>query len=207
MFSWKFHIQTLGKKKRSVKNKLAKEVDRTRSRGIDQLSKCFEKLIPKHLLARNDSGRHSRSRIFTKANQKCWPQQSQQKPGCGFASLRVCACFSLKTGAALSYRVGNKKSHELRLFRDQWEDLFQEGDISLGDKMFSNYFDFAKLSQRGVDSVATQTAGNRKPPRLGGCLWVCGGAGDLVGWLPLSRVGFGLVAALGVDGGTQCGFR
>ena len=276
MFSREFHIQTLGKKKRSTKSRLAKEMDQASSRGIEQLSKCFEKLIPKRLLAQNGSGPHSRSRIFTKAttfwaffsqiidadggcaevvskirafsllkfdfsispstgaycsarqnlskneiekvfdhvsdtfgelgkksfsgrrvivvdgtgltapdtkaNQERWPQQSQQKPGCGFASLRVCACFSLKTGAALSYRVGNKKSHELRLFRDQWDDLFQEGDISLGDKMFGNYFDFAKLSQRGVNSVATQAVGNRKPIKASNAIEKLGKNDLLVVW-------------------------
>ena len=99
----------------------------------------------------------------TKENQARWPQQKQQKPGCGFPSLRVCACFSLKTGGVLSYRTGNKKSHELRLFRDQWDDLFQPGDINLADKMFSSYFDLAMLSKRGVDSVVTQAAAKRKP--------------------------------------------
>lgn len=99
----------------------------------------------------------------TEENQNKWPQQKQQKPGCGFPSLRVCACFSLKTGGVLSYRTGNKKSHELRLFRDQWDDLFEPGDINLADKMFSNYFDLAMLSARGVDSVVTQAAAKRKP--------------------------------------------
>ena len=99
----------------------------------------------------------------TKKNQKEWPQQKGQKLGCGFPSLRVCACFSLKTGGLLSYRVGNKKGHELRLFRDQWDDLFEEGDINLADKMFSSYFDLAMLSHRGVDSVVTQASAKRKP--------------------------------------------
>jgi hypothetical protein len=51
----------------------------------------------------------------------------------------------------------------LRLFRDQWDGLFIEGDINLADKMFSSYFDLAMLSARGVDSVVTQPAAKRKP--------------------------------------------
>jgi IS4 transposase len=257
LFSIKFHIQTLSKKRRTTEQKLADEIAKAKTRSLDQLSQCFAKLIPGHLLAQNTSGKHSRSRIFTKQttfwaflsqvidadggcsevvsklrsfaalkcpfkispltgayctarknlakedlkeifthtvktlddmekkafegrrvivvdgtgltaadtekNQKKWPQQKQQKPGCGFPSLRVCACFSLKTGGVLSYRTGNKKSHELRLFRDQWDDLFQPGDINLADKMFSSYFDLAMLSARGVDSVVTQAAAKRKP--------------------------------------------
>jgi len=235
LFSMQFHIQTLNKNRRTAGQKLADEIADAKARSLDQLSQCLAKLIPGHLLAQNTSGKHSRSRIFTKQttfwaflsqiidadggcsevvsklrsfaalkcpfkispstgayctarknlakgdikevfthtvktlddmekeafegrrvivvdgtgltaadteeNQEKWPQQKQQKSGCGFPSLRVCACFSLKTGGVLSYRTGNKKSHELRLFRDQWDDLFREGDINLADKMFSSYFD------------------------------------------------------------------
>lgn len=90
----------------------------------------------------------------TRKNQKEWPQQSQQKEGCGFPTARICACFSLATGGLLSFEVGNKKSAELPLFRKQWE-TFEEGDIFLGDKGFCSYFDLAKLKDRGVDSVIT----------------------------------------------------
>jgi hypothetical protein len=252
-----FHIKTLNKKRRSAGQRLADELAKSKARTLEQLSKCFEAIIPKRLLVQNDSGSHSRCRIFTKEttfwaffsqiidadggcaevvskirafialkfpfiispstgaycmarknlakaeveavfnhtatvlddrerkdfsgrrvvvvdgtglkaadtpeNQAQWPQHSNQKPGCGFPSLRVCACFSLKTGAVLSFKTGNKKSHELRLFRDQWDGLFREGDINLSDKMFSSYFDLAMLLRRGVDSVVTQAAANRKP--------------------------------------------
>jgi hypothetical protein len=98
----------------------------------------------------------------TAANQNVWPQQKQQKPGCGFPSLRVCACFSLETGGILSYEIGNKKSNELRLFRKQLN-VFEPGDILLGDKMFCSYYDLWNLQQIGVESVATLPAKNRKP--------------------------------------------
>ena len=90
----------------------------------------------------------------TKANQAVWPQQSQQKEGCGFPTARICACFSLATGGLLSFKVGNKKSMELPLFRQQWE-TFRNGDIFLGDKGFCSYYDLANLKKRGVDSVIT----------------------------------------------------
>jgi hypothetical protein len=88
----------------------------------------------------------------TSANQEVWPQSSSQKVGCGFPTARICACFSLKSGAVLSYALGNKRSHELPLFRQQWH-TFQRGDIILGDKGFWSYFDTANLQERGVDSV------------------------------------------------------
>lgn len=87
-------------------------------------------------------------------NQQVWPQTRAQKPGCGFPQAFLCPCFDLHTGALLSYRMGNKKSHELRLLRDQW-DTFNAGDIFLGDKGFCSYYDVHQLSQRGVDSVIT----------------------------------------------------
>ncbi len=87
-------------------------------------------------------------------NQQIWPQTRAQKPGCGFPQAFLCPCFDLHTGALLSYRMGNKRSHELRLLRDQW-DTFNADDIFLGDKGFCSYYDVHQLSQRGVDSVIT----------------------------------------------------
>jgi hypothetical protein len=90
----------------------------------------------------------------TEANQEEWPQISSQKPGCGFPTARICACFSLQTGGLLSYEIGSKKSHELPLLRKQL-DTFRENDIFLGDKGFCSYFDVATFQDRQVDSVVT----------------------------------------------------
>lgn len=90
----------------------------------------------------------------TPENQEVWPQSASQKPGCGFPSARICACFSLASGTLLSYAIGNKKSHELSLFRQQWQ-TFLTGDIFLGDKGFCSYFDITSLASRGIDSVVT----------------------------------------------------
>lgn len=90
----------------------------------------------------------------TPENQGVWPQQKNQKPGCGFPQASICACFCLQTGTLLSYKLGNKKSHELALLREQWE-IFKEGDIFLGDKGFCSYFDVSSFKDRGVDSVIT----------------------------------------------------
>ena len=90
----------------------------------------------------------------TPENQEVWPQSASQTPGCGFPTARICACFSLESGALLSYAIGNKKNHELPLFRKQWS-MFRRGDIFLGDKGFCSYFDMANLEKQGVDSVVT----------------------------------------------------
>ncbi len=115
----------------------------------------------------------------TPENQGIWPQTISQKPGCGFPSARICACFSLASGALLSYAIGNKKSHELPLFRQQWE-TFKPGDVFLGDKGFCSYFDIAKLEQQGVDSVVTLA--RRAPLRGAGSLKKLGPDDLLIAW-------------------------
>lgn len=117
------------------------------------------------LLSKPDSERMNGRRVVvvdgtgvsmpdTKENQLVWPQQRHQKPGCGFPQAAICACFCLQTGAMLSYKLGNKKSHELPMLREQWE-TFKPGDIFLGDKGFCSYFDLSSFKDRGVDSVIT----------------------------------------------------
>lgn len=244
-----FHIQTLGRKRRSKELKMSRELALLRQKSFSQLAECFRGFIPGKMLQPSEVKAHSRRRVFSKentfwaffsqvvdadggckevvrkmqaytsvnalklpasstsaycqarkkleqselmkilkhtakrldsmpergflkgrrvvvvdgtgismpdtpANQQEWPQQRQQKEGCGFPTARICACFSLATGGLLSFEVGNKKSAELPLFRKQWE-VFEKGDIFLGDKGFCSYFDLVNLKKRGVDSVIT----------------------------------------------------
>ena len=117
------------------------------------------------LQSMSDTGRLNRRRVVvvdgtgvsmpdTSENQDVWPQQSNQKAGCGFPQAAICACFCLQTGALLSHEIGNKKSHELPMLRKQWG-TFKAGDIFLGDKGFCSYYDVSRLKDRGVDSVIT----------------------------------------------------
>ena len=115
----------------------------------------------------------------TSQNQEVWPQLSSQKAGCGFPSARICACFSLKSGALLSYAIGNKKNNELPLFRKQWH-IFEQGDIFLGDKGFCSYFDIANLKKQSVDSVITLA--RRSPGTTANCLKVLGPDDLLIAW-------------------------
>ncbi len=119
----------------------------------------------KRLQSMTDTGRLNGRRVVvvdgtglsmpdTTGNQQVWPQQRNQKPGCGFPRASLCACFCLQTGALLSYELGNKKSHELPMLRKQW-DTFKAGDIFLGDKGFCSYYDVFNFKERGVDSVIT----------------------------------------------------
>lgn len=115
----------------------------------------------------------------TYENQAVWPQSAAQKTGCGFTSARVCACFSLESGSLLSYAIGNKRSNELPLFRQQWQ-TFEPGDIFLGDKGFCSYFDMVKLKDQNVDSVLTLA--RRKPVSRSKCLEIIGPDDLLIKW-------------------------
>ena len=115
----------------------------------------------------------------TSQNQAEWPQTSSQRLGCGFPTARICACFLLESGALLSYAIGNKKSHELPLFRQQWK-IFNEGDIFLGDKGFCSYFDIANLLKQGVDSVVTLA--RRTPVNDANCIKILGPDDLLISW-------------------------
>jgi len=96
----------------------------------------------------------------TVENQDVWPQQANQREGCAFPQLRLCALFNLHTGIALDYRLGNKRSHELPLLREQ-EASFKKNDIFIGDKGFICFYDQARLLERGVDSIVALA--KRKP--------------------------------------------
>lgn len=100
----------------------------------------------------------------TKENQTVWPQQSSQKEGCGFSQIRLCALCNLHTGVAIDYRVGNKRSHELPLLRDQ-EGSFAKNDVFIGDKGFICFYDQARLLDIGVDSIVALA--RRKPVSAG----------------------------------------
>lgn len=96
----------------------------------------------------------------TAANQNVWPQQVNQREGCAFPQIRLCGLFNLHTGVAISYKLGNKRSHELPLLRDQ-DDSFKENDVFIGDKGFICFYDQARLLELGVDSIVALA--KRKP--------------------------------------------
>jgi len=115
----------------------------------------------------------------TVKNQEQWPQQKNQKPGCGFPQAALCACFNLDNGALLSYELGNKKSHELPMLRQQ-VDTFKRGDIFLGDKGFCSYYDQSTFKDKGIDSVITLA--RRKPVTAANAIKVIGEDDLLIAW-------------------------
>jgi hypothetical protein len=87
--------------------------------------------------------------------------------------------FCLTSGGLLSYRLGNKKSSELPLLRQQWS-TFKAGDIFLGDKGFCSYFDLSAFKDRDVDSVVSLA--RRKPVAPHQALKVLGESDLLIEW-------------------------
>jgi len=89
----------------------------------------------------------------TEANQQHYPQPRSQKPGCGFPLLKFLVLFSLASGAVLKVVMAGWRNHDLRLFRQVWDQL-KAGDIGLGDRAYGDYVTLASLPRQGVDVVA-----------------------------------------------------
>jgi len=106
----------------------------------------------------------------TPKNQRAYPQSREQKPGCGFPSMKVVGVFSLATGALLAYAKGNKHQHELSLLH-RLLDQFKPGDLALADRGFSCYTLLARLWTKKVAALFRlhhARAGDlRKGKRLG----------------------------------------
>ncbi len=97
----------------------------------------------------------------TPQNQKVFPQQGAQKPGCGFPIMKFVGLFSLSTGCLLSAVTGNYYCAELSLFRKLWHFL-KPGDVLLADRHFSDYGTLAHLWNQCVDCVVRM---NQARPR------------------------------------------
>jgi hypothetical protein len=89
----------------------------------------------------------------TPDNQERYPQPSTQKTGCGFPVLKLAVLFCLNSGAVLNVVWGSLHNHDLRLFRQLWDQL-KAGDILLGDRAYGEYTTLATSPRRGVDVVA-----------------------------------------------------
>lgn len=96
----------------------------------------------------------------TPENQAAFPQQSVQKPGCGFPIMRLVALFSLATGMITAWATGNWLTHEITLFQLLWEHL-RTGDVLLGDRGFGSWATMARCRMRGIEGVF-RVAGARK---------------------------------------------
>lgn len=96
----------------------------------------------------------------TPKNQKAYPQQSTQKPGCGFPLLKVVGLFSLATGLFTAWTTGRWQHHELKLFQKLWESL-RVGEVLLGDRGFGGWPMLAQCLHRAIHAVF-RAAGTRR---------------------------------------------
>lgn len=102
----------------------------------------------------------------TAENQEQFPQQSVQKPGCGFPILRVVALLSLATGLLVSWAVGSWHSHELGLVQTLWNSL-KPGDVLLGDRGFCCWGLLAQCRRHQVHAVFRVRGKHRSDFRRG----------------------------------------
>jgi hypothetical protein len=97
----------------------------------------------------------------TPANQKVYPQQNVQQPGCGFPIMRLLAFFCLATGMITHWACGTWYQHELSLLPALLAHL-SAGDVLLADRGFGNYPVLAQCVQRGLDVVARVNTARRR---------------------------------------------
>jgi hypothetical protein len=102
----------------------------------------------------------------TAANQKAYPQQSAQKPGCGFPILRLVAFLSLTTGLLTAWATGDWHQSELGLLQSLW-DYVRAGDVLLADRGFCNWGLLAQCLQREVHPVFRVKGVRRRDFRRG----------------------------------------
>jgi putative transposase len=94
----------------------------------------------------------------TVENQGAWPQNSEQRPGLGFPTVRIVALISLATAAILDARLGpwaGGESSETALAR-QMLDNIKPGDVILADRYFAGYFFIALVAGRGAHIITRQ---------------------------------------------------
>jgi len=105
----------------------------------------------------------------TPENQAAYPQQKQQRRGCGFPIMRLVAFFSLASGVALEVAMGKYKGKltaEVSLFREI-DHIIGENDVFLGDRCYSGWFDVARLMGRGADVVVRKHQARKTDFRRG----------------------------------------
>lgn len=102
----------------------------------------------------------------TPQNQARYPQQSVQKPGCGFPILRLIGLFHLATGLFTAWATGAWRDHELQLLNQLWEHLDPD-DVLLGDRGFATWGVVALCLEHRVHAVLRARGTKRRDLRRG----------------------------------------
>jgi len=102
----------------------------------------------------------------TAENQKAFPQQSVQKPGCGFPIIRLVGLLNLATGLLDAWATGQWRQHEMTLVQTLWDEL-RPGTVLLGDRGFCSWGLLAQCRQRNVEAVFRVKGAVRRDFRRG----------------------------------------
>jgi hypothetical protein len=100
----------------------------------------------------------------TEENQKEYPQSRRIAAGIGFPLMRLAVVFSLAVGTVLDVAMGQQRGKgtgEVSLFRCL-DDVLDPGDVLLGDRNFSGFFEVARAQAREADVVMRLHAGRKK---------------------------------------------
>ncbi len=103
----------------------------------------------------------------TPGNQRAWPQQRTQKPGCGFPVMKLVAVFSLATGALHGIGTGSLRRSEYALLQVLWPCVQSNFDVLLGDRGFGSFAAFCELRRRNLHGVFRLHHGRRVDWRRG----------------------------------------
>lgn len=91
----------------------------------------------------------------TPANQKAYPQSTQQAPGLGFPMIRLVVILTFATAALVGAAYGpcqGPLTSELALLRSLG-DGFRRGELAVADRHYCSYWQIAALQRGGVDAA------------------------------------------------------
>ena len=88
----------------------------------------------------------------TPANQKVYPQHSNQKAGCGFPLAKLVVWFCGTTGAVLEVAIAAFNTSEWKLARQLYA-MLQPEDVVVADSAYGTYGDLALVHSANADAV------------------------------------------------------
>ena len=88
----------------------------------------------------------------TTANQKRYPQHSNQKVGCGFPLAKLVVWFCVTTGAVVDVTMAAFSTSEWELARQLYANL-QPDDVVVADSAYGTYVDLALVRSATADAV------------------------------------------------------
>lgn len=88
----------------------------------------------------------------TEENQKQYPQSCTQDEGCGFPVVKLCGLINLGHGGLRDFTGSEIETSEQK-GHDQLETWLTEGDLLIGDRLYSSYEIIARLTGKGIEYI------------------------------------------------------